>query len=65
MLGPKNETEELLLSKTLNCETLKKQTHKKPQETLEFRLKHPREIFSFKPFNDLGLDSKWMVGLTS
>ena len=31
-----NETQDLLLSITKNCETLFEQTHTKPQETLEF-----------------------------
>ena len=30
MIRPKNETENLLLSITKNCETLIKQTHRKP-----------------------------------
>ena len=36
MIQPKNETGDLLLSKTKNCETLIKQTHRKPEETIEF-----------------------------
>ena len=42
-----------------------KQFHTKPQETLEFKFTKPRETYSFKPFINLGLDSKWIVGLTS
>ena len=45
MIKPKNETKYLLLSFTKNCETLNKQTHTKPQETLEFRLTKPRKVF--------------------
>ena len=45
MIRLKNETEDLLFTK--NCETLIKQTHTKPHETLEFRLTQPREIFHF------------------
>ena len=37
MIRPKNETEDLLLSITENCETLIRQTHGKPEETLEFK----------------------------
>ena len=37
MIRPKNETEDLLPSKTKNCETLIEQTHTKPQETLELQ----------------------------
>ena len=36
MVRPKNEIEGLLLSISENCETLIKQTHRKPEETLEF-----------------------------
>ena len=36
MNRPKNETQDLLLSLTRNCGTLIKQTHTKPQETVEF-----------------------------
>ena len=35
MIRPKNETEELLLSKTKICETLIEQTHRQAEETLE------------------------------
>ena len=49
MIRPKNETYDLLLSNTKNCETLIEQTHKKPQETLEFKMNKPREVFHFKP----------------
>ena len=42
-----------------------KQTHTKPQETIKFMLTQPRETFSFKPPINLGLDSNWMVRLTS
>ena len=37
MIRPKNGTENLLLSITKNCATLTEPTHKKAQETLEFR----------------------------
>ena len=49
MIRPKNETEDLLLSITKNCETLIEQTHTKPQETLEFKMAKSRETFHFKP----------------
>ena len=38
MFKPKNETEDLLLSITKNCKTLVNQTHKKAEETNEFKL---------------------------
>ena len=65
MIGTKNELKELLFSLPKNCETHKKQTHSKPQETLEFKLTQPREYFYFRPSNNIGLCSKWMVGFTS
>ena len=49
MIRPRNETEELLLSITKNCEILIKQTHRKPEETLEFKMIKPRETFHFNP----------------
>ena len=49
MIKPKNETEDLLLSITKNCETLIEQTHRKAEETLEFKMIKPRETFHFKP----------------
>ena len=62
MIRPKNETEDLLLSITKNCETLIEQTHKKPQETLEFKMIKPRETFHFKP--PIQIKGDWMIGLT-
>ena len=62
MMQPKNETEDLLLSITKNCETLIEQTHTKPQETLEFKMTKPRETFHFK--TPIQIKGDWMVGLT-
>ena len=62
MIKPKNETEDLLLSITKNCETLIEQTHTKPQETLEFKMVKPRETFHFKP--PIQIKGDWMIGLT-
>ena len=62
MIRPKNETEDLLLSITKNCETLIEQTHTKPQETLEFKMIKPRETFHFKP--PIEIKGDWMIGLT-
>ena len=62
MIRPKNETEDLLLSITKNCETLIEQTHTKPQETLEFKMIKPRETFHFKP--PIQIKGDWMIGLT-
>ena len=38
MIRPENETEDLLLSITKNCEKLIDQTHGKAERTLEFRM---------------------------
>ena len=45
MIRPKTEAEDSLLSITKNYETLIKQTHTEPQETLEFRLTKARKFF--------------------
>ena len=62
MIRPKNETENLLLSITKNCETLIKQTHRKAEETLEFKMNKSRETFHFKP--PIQIKGDWMIGLT-
>ena len=62
MIRPKNETEDLLLSITKICETLIKQTHRKAEETLEFKMVKPRETFHFKP--PIQVKDDWMLGLT-
>ena len=62
MIRPKNETEDLLLLITKNCETLIEQTHTKPQETLEIKKIKPRETFHFKP--PIQIKGDWMIGLT-
>ena len=61
MIRPKNETEDLLLSITKNCETLIEQTHRKAEETLEFKMIKPRETFHFKP--PIQVKGDWMIGL--
>ena len=61
MLRPKNEIEGLVLSVTKNCETLIRQTHRKPEETLEFKKTKPRETFHFKP--PIQIKGDWMLGL--
>ena len=61
MIRPKNETEDLLLSITKNCETIIEQTHTKPQETLEFEMTKPRETFHFNP--PILIKGHWMIGL--
>ena len=61
MIQHKNETEDLLLSITKNCEKLVEQTHRKPEETLEFKMVKPRETFHFNPPTQVKED--WMLGL--
>ena len=63
MIRPKNQTEDLFLSITKNCETLIERTHRKAEETLEFKMSKPRETFHFNPSNQINGD--WMLGLTS
>ena len=65
MIRFKIETGGLLFSTSKTCETLIKQTHTKAQKLLEFKLLQPRETFSFKPSNNLGADSNWLIGLKS
>ena len=62
MIRPKTQTEDLLLSITKNCETLIEQTHKKPEETLEFKMIKPKETFHFRP--PIQVEGDWMIGLT-
>ena len=61
IIQPKNETENLLLSITKNCETLIEQTHRKPEETLEFKMLKSRETFHFKP--PIHTKGDWILGL--
>ena len=63
MIRPKNQTEDLRLSITKNCQTRIEQTHKKAEETLELRLTKPGEIFHFNP--PISIEGPWMIGLTS
>ena len=43
MITPKNDTEELVLSLTKNCETLIKETLKEAKGTLEYKMTKPSE----------------------
>ena len=62
MIQPKSETEDFLLSITKNCEMLIEQTHRKAEETLEFKMKKSRETFHFKL--PIQVKGNWMIGLT-
>ena len=59
-IRPKSQTEDLLLSITKNCETLIKQTHRKAEETLEFKMIKPRQTFHFNPIQT---KEDWVLGL--
>ena len=61
MIRPKIETEGLFLSSARNCETLIKQTHTQPQETLEFKLTQTKETFHFNP--TIAIERSWLIGL--
>ena len=61
MIRPKNETENLLLSIAKNCETLIEQTHRKAEETLEFKMIKPKETFHFR--TPIQVKGDWMIGL--
>ena len=50
-----------LLSLTKNCETLSEQSHRKAEETLEFKMNKPRG-HCFKPPSEIKGD--WMIELT-
>ena len=62
MIRPKNETEDLLLSITKICETLIEQTHRKPEETLEFKMNKSRQTFHL--LQPIQIHGNWMIGLT-
>ena len=62
MNQPKKETEVLLLSITKNCQTLIEQTHRKTEETLEFKMIKPKETFHINPA--IHIKGDWMLGLT-
>ena len=62
MVKRKNDTENLLLSLTKNCETLIEQVHTKSQEVLEFKMIKSRETFHFSPL--IQIQGDWMIGLT-
>ena len=63
MIQPKKRTEDLLLSITKICEKPNKQTHIKPEETLEFKLTKPRETVQIN--HHIPIQGPWMIGLTS
>ena len=58
-----DEKESLLLSIAKSNQEIVENTHSKPQETLEFKMKKQKESFSFDV--PLILNEKWMMGVTS
>jgi len=63
MIRPKNETEDMLLSITKNCDMLIEQTKSRHQKTLEFKMNKPNETFHFNP--SFQITGDWTIGLTS
>ena len=45
LIRPKNQTKDLFLSEIKICEAPFEQTHRKTEETLEFKLTKPRKKF--------------------
>ena len=62
MIRPKKETEDLSFSKTKNCQSLIEQTHRKAEETLEFKMIQSKQTFHFKP--PIPIEGSWMISLT-
>ena len=62
MKRPENEKEDLILSVTKKCETRIEQTHRKAEETLEYKKMKPRESLHFNPY--IQIKGDWMIRLT-
>ena len=63
LIRPQNETEDLLLSTTINCECFIQQTHRKAEQTLEIKMIKPRETFHFDP--PIQIKEDWVIGLVN
>ena len=63
MVKLKNEPENLVLSIPKNCRTLIKQTHRKGEETVEFKITKSKETLCFK--QPISVKRSWMLGLIS
>ena len=61
MIRPKKEIEGLLLSLTKKCGKLVEQTHRKPEETLDFKMIKSKETFLLNP--PIQIKGNWMIGL--
>ena len=59
---PKNQNETLLLEMVKKLDEIEKNTHTKPQETLEFKMTKPKQTFHFS--EDLIIPEKWLMGLS-
>ena len=62
MIRPKNETENLVQSITKSCETLIEQTHRKAEETLEFKMIQSKQTLHFEP--PIPIQGFWIISLT-
>ena len=60
---PKNQNETLLLEMVKKLDEIEKNTHTKPQETLEFKMVKPKQTFHFS--EDLIIPEKWLMGLVN
>ena len=61
MIKTRNQTEDFLILITKNCETFIEHTHRKAEQTLEFKIFEPRETFQFIP--PVQVKENWMLGL--
>ena len=62
MIRPENDTKDSLLLITKTCEMLIKQTYRKAEATLEFKLTQSRETFHFNP--PISVQGTCMLGIT-
>ena len=63
MIRAENQTKDLLLSVTKNCDALIEQTPRKAEETLEFKMTKPNKRFHF--IIHLSIEASWMLSLTN
>ena len=63
MIRSRKEREDIILSITKNCGKLNKQTHRKPQKTLDIKLTQSIKTFSFQP--PISTEGSLTIGSTS
>ena len=63
MIRHKSKSEDLLWSKTKNCETPIEQIYGKAEETLEFKLTKTRKTIPFNP--PISIEGSWMLQFTN